>query len=529
MRTVRRQVVELNPGKKSKLRDLIEAFAAEKQHWLDVFARADHRHLIKQQRLVRDAALAGSYESVSGLQARMWKLALTDAAQTWDKYWKALFVEVRRKIEKRTDFDPTMRHYAYWLLSGYSQFSHCLDGESPVPTFKIDPAVLPKVAGYVRHQVAKLRGNLPSVKIARSAILDANCYTVFTQGGTQYIKIMTLVHGQRIVLPLSGQATITGNIRIVMDADRIEVHVPQALPEKKADSGVITAVDFGYTEAMTDAEGKAYGEQLGQIITQASNERHCKGKARNRLRDLAKKLEASSSPKKRAKARNIRRCNLGKLKWNRRERKAKAAIACEINQGLNQLIESEQPSVLVTEDLRHAFTFDKPKSWNRKLSAWAKGVMQDRTEFKALAEGFRHEQVNPAYGSQTCSCCGYVDAKNRNGDRFVCLHCGHKGHADQVAATNILHRNGDPEITRYTPYRDVKTILMQRFHRRLEAKGAQALDATVPGRTSETELATPQQPARRKSQQEGASRSNLTVNRRAKQTKNGVANKGDYV
>jgi Putative transposase DNA-binding domain. len=40
------------------------------------------------------------------------------------------------------------------------------------------------------------------------------------------------------------------------------------------------------------------------------------------------------------------------------------------------------------------------------------------------AEGFRHEQVNPAYGSQTCIRCGFVDAGNRNGDRFKCLHCG---------------------------------------------------------------------------------------------------------
>ena len=133
-------------------------------------------------------------------------------------------------------------------------------------------------------------------------------------------------------------------------------------------------------------------------------------------------------------------------------------------------------------DLRHAFTFDKPKGMNRRLSSWAKGVLQDRLEFKVLAGGSRHEQVNPAYGSQTCPSCGFVDSKNRNGDRFKCLHCGHVGHADQVAAFNYLHRRDDLQITRYTPYREVKSILMGRFNRRLEAQHS---GATVPGRTLE--------------------------------------------
>jgi hypothetical protein len=31
----------------------------------------------------------------------MWKLALVDAAETWDKYWQAMFVEPRRKISQR--------------------------------------------------------------------------------------------------------------------------------------------------------------------------------------------------------------------------------------------------------------------------------------------------------------------------------------------------------------------------------------------------------------------------------------------
>ncbi len=42
-----------------------------------------------------------------------------------------------------------------------------------------------------------------------------------------------------------------------------------------------------------------------------------------------------------------------------------------------------------------------------------------------------------------------------------------------------------PEIGQYTPYRQVKTILLDRFHRRLEAEPS----ATVPGRTLDTAVA----------------------------------------
>ncbi len=48
-------------------------------------------------------------------------------------------------------------------------------------------------------------------------------------------------------------------------------------------------------------------------------------------------------------------------------------------------------------------------------------------------------KVDPAYTSQTCSCCGYVDKDNRKTqDKFKCVSCGHKENADFNAAKNIL-------------------------------------------------------------------------------------------
>ncbi len=48
-------------------------------------------------------------------------------------------------------------------------------------------------------------------------------------------------------------------------------------------------------------------------------------------------------------------------------------------------------------------------------------------------------KVPAAFTSQTCPQCGHVCTENRPArDRFQCVACGHAGHADIVAAKNIL-------------------------------------------------------------------------------------------
>jgi len=48
------------------------------------------------------------------------------------------------------------------------------------------------------------------------------------------------------------------------------------------------------------------------------------------------------------------------------------------------------------------------------------------------------DNVNPAYTSQKCYQCSYIDSNNREGEIFHCLRCHHTDHADVNAAKNIL-------------------------------------------------------------------------------------------
>jgi IS605 OrfB family transposase len=145
----------------------------------------------------------------------------------------------------------------------------------------------------------------------------------------------------------------------------------------------------------------------------------------------------------------------------------------------NRLAE-KRPSTVVSESLSHTFDYHRGSNWNRRLSSWVRGKLNERLSFKALAKGFSHQQVNPAYSSQTCIPCGYVDRKNRRGDLFQCQYCRHVGDADSIAALNHKSRYFDREITRYTPYREVKRILLERFHRHLETKSSGTVSGRIP-------------------------------------------------
>jgi transposase len=53
-------------------------------------------------------------------------------------------------------------------------------------------------------------------------------------------------------------------------------------------------------------------------------------------------------------------------------------------------------------------------------------------------------EVDPAYTSQRCSACGWVDKKNRRTQAvFNCGRCDFVGHADHNAAINIATRGAE--------------------------------------------------------------------------------------
>jgi transposase len=209
-----------------------------------------------------------------------------------------------------------------------------------------------------------------------------------------------------------------------------------------------------------------------------------RNRQRNKLYQVAQKHDRKG---RRQKACNIRKFNPGKKKQNKNKRKNRIELQRQINTAMNQIIRKREPGILVTEKLDFRGKA-KSKQMSRQVSLWPRGTLPERTDFKASAAGCRREQVNPAYTSQMCPCCWFVHGKNRNGDRFKCLNCGHEQDADQVAAINLKARLTDPEITLWTPKERVRIILRERFAARqrsadLETVAPQGKTGTVAGRT----------------------------------------------
>lgn len=126
-------------------------------------------------------------------------------------------------------------------------------------------------------------------------------------------------------------------------------------------------------------------------------------------------------------------------KYRREVVRLRGFIRTEVNRVLNRVIERDRPGRLVLERLR----FQAPglsRRMNRLLQNCGRSVIQEKLKDIEEKYGVTATIVNAAYTSQECSACGYVDASNRDGERFACRWCRKQLHADVNAARTIGQR-----------------------------------------------------------------------------------------
>lgn len=162
----------------------------------------------------------------------------------------------------------------------------------------------------------------------------------------------------------------------------------------------------------------------------------------------------------------------------------------EINRCLNRFVFLYRPAEIVVERL----DFTSPglsRRMNRLLSNF--GKKQVKKKLLALSEEFKIEikitEVNPAYTSQECSECGYIDKKNRKNTRlFVGRCCNKKIDANVNGARNIRDRSSEEDIsagiTLSTNKEQVLRILTCQFLSGLE-RCSQRLDRKAEGLLSD--------------------------------------------
>ena len=95
---------------------------------------------------------------------------------------------------------------------------------------------------------------------------------------------------------------------------------------------------------------------------------------------------------------------------------------------------------IVLENLEHIRRAPANKNHRTELNNWSFFDLRNKIEYKALLAGVFVIVISPEYTSQTCSVCGHIAKQNRQGEKFLCLTCGHEMHSDYNAAINISKR-----------------------------------------------------------------------------------------
>jgi putative transposase len=194
------------------------------------------------------------------------------------------------------------------------------------------------------------------------------------------------------------------------------VEVPQA-PLTDPVNGFI-GVDMGIVNIATTSDGqRASGARLTRY--------------RKRQQRLRQRLQA----KKTNSARRL-------LKKRRRK---EARFATDLNHQVSKRIVAEAQrtgrgiSVEKLAGIRARVRLRKPQ--RATLHSWAFAQLGGFVAYKANRAGVPFVEVDPAYTSQTCHQCGWVDKRNRRSQsEFECRRCGFVGHADHNAAIVIAHR-----------------------------------------------------------------------------------------
>lgn len=94
--------------------------------------------------------------------------------------------------------------------------------------------------------------------------------------------------------------------------------------------------------------------------------------------------------------------------------------------------------IVVLENLKPSRMVHFNRGLSRSILDAGWSMLQQMLKYKLKERGGQLVLVDPAYTSQTCNRCGYVNSVNRKRKQFSCLKCSHEDDADINAAKNIL-------------------------------------------------------------------------------------------
>ncbi|MFD5650747.1 zinc ribbon domain-containing protein [Streptomyces sp. NPDC127039] len=392
-------------------------------------------------RTIRDQWMRDGTAAGFGVLANAWKETVRDAVGDITASREAAKVKVRRAITHRTT-DEAERKRLFTALKR--------------DAWTVEP--------YLSRQMRK-HGKRGRNRTHNQIVVRSDQYKTFTltDGGNVWLAVPGLERRQLVRIPLNTTVEPTGTLRLILRGGTVEVHYQidaSALASSRRPCGTgELGVDKGYSEVLTDSDGRHHGQELGRLLTARSNELKLVNARRAKLRAVAEKAAQRGDH---AKAQRIRDNNLGTVKKERAAAAWRSRVRDVTFQAVHAVV--DKAAVIVAEDLTKTLTGRKKlgKNTNRRLAGWTKGVTAEALKAVSDRRGSAVRLVNAAYTSQAIPFASIIGVRKR--DRLHCP-CGAVWQADHAGAINILHRASDPDVTLHTPYRRVKQILQERADR----------------------------------------------------------------
>lgn len=162
-----------------------------------------------------------------------------------------------------------------------------------------------------------------------------------------------------------------------------------------------------------------------------------------------------------------------------------AITAHTLDRILNLLSRQEIREIVVEElDFRNG---GLSKKMNRIISRAGRNAVKAKLKDLEDNKGITVTKVNPAYTSQECPSCGYVNPRNRpTQEHFRCTCCGYRSQADINASHNILARRSREDGWRRIGRRQILAMLLREHDERFHPTGGHAAKSAATPRVVST-------------------------------------------
>lgn len=405
------------------------------------------------------------------------KQCMAQAVTGLMKSWKSNLANRVARLVMRSDryaANDSRRHQLLWLNRlglwrvPYAQQALKWAADKPEAPV-LDPHASRLMARYLRLYVVTFKGpkfdNLPLQVNQMSSVLAAQSQA-HLDGVSHWLRMSTLERGQRIELPLranpyaeqfKGDTALTFSfykkrrgwcVKVVKTFENAAVRV----------EGPTVGLDFGMTNLLATSTGALYERGFNEKLK-------CWDTA---LVRITQGLQGAGELQ-------LRECRRYRDFLQRFRSWLKSHIKGAVNRALAQL----KPAKVVIEDLGfHAQPGDLSKRMNRLVRRMGTGIFKEALSQKAVAQGFKVEVVNPAYTSQECRSCGFLARDSRRGNRYRCVCCDRQGHADALAAANLVERFHQGRSALNSNHKTLGVQGLQRWGERMLARLARSTPGT---------------------------------------------------